>query len=207
MKGADSQGGSPLLRVVGINEQIKRIAATAFQVNMMALNAILLARRAGRMALGFSVLSNELREFIRRIEDAMARLGALTQETVRAVSQDARQEQIHRCLRLAEVQLKRHDLRRAAALTQVLESRGRLAGMRAGRSDALRRSMLATLQDAGQLGQYGLVLARTARIEATYGGEFSEALVQVAVDFDATINEIIRFVATLSEFVEGGSRT
>ena len=51
--------------------------------------------------------------------------------------------------------------------------------------------MLSTLDDAWQLGQHGQVLARTARIEATYGGEFAGALTQVALDFDATIHEII----------------
>ena len=204
MRTAGTHDHSGLLRVVGINERIKGIAATAFQVNMMALNAILLARRAGRMALGFSVLSNELRDFIRRIEGAMGRLTELTQETVRDVSQQARQAQIQRSLRSAEVQLARHDHADPSALNQVLASRTRLAGLGTERAAALRKSMLSTLDDAWQLGQHGQVLARTARIEATYGGEFAGALTQVALDFDATIHEIIALIVALRAYVEKG---
>lgn len=196
--------GSGLVRVMGINERIKGIAATAFQVNIMALNAILLARRAGRMALGFSVLSNELRDFIRRIDGAMARLSELTQETVRDVSQQARQGQIQRSLMSAQIQLARHDRASAGALPQVLASRTRLAGLGTERAATLKKSMLSTLEDAWHLGQHGQVLARTARIEATYGGEFAGALTQVALDFDASINEIIALIVALRAYVEKG---
>lgn len=55
-----------LLRIVRINEEIKRVVSVAFKINIMALNAIFLAKRAGNAALGFGVLSNELRVFFQR---------------------------------------------------------------------------------------------------------------------------------------------
>ena len=47
-----------LAGIVRVNEEIKAIVATAFRINLMALNAIFLAKRAGNAALGFGVLSN-----------------------------------------------------------------------------------------------------------------------------------------------------
>ena len=44
-----------LARIVRVNEEIKAIVATAFRINLMALNAIFLAKRAGNAALGFGV--------------------------------------------------------------------------------------------------------------------------------------------------------
>ena len=52
-----------LLRIVRINEEIKRVVSVAFKINIMALNAIFPAKRAGNAALGFGVPSNELRVF------------------------------------------------------------------------------------------------------------------------------------------------
>ena len=55
------RSASELTCIVRVNEEIKSIVATAFRINLMALNAIFLAKRAGNAALGFGVLSNELR--------------------------------------------------------------------------------------------------------------------------------------------------
>ena len=38
---------SGLARAVALNEEIKRVIGVAFKANLMALNAILLAKRAG----------------------------------------------------------------------------------------------------------------------------------------------------------------
>ena len=203
MKTQDRRANPALVRALDINERIKHVDATAVQVNIMALNAILLAKRAGPMALGFGVLSKELREFIRRIEDAMARLRALTQETVRAVSGDARQDRIQRSLHAA-ARLAQEEGVDHGALAPALAAGERFAAVRNARAATLQRSMRMTLQDAEQLGQFGLVLARTARIEAAYGGEFSASLTHVALEFDATIQEIMRSIDALRSHARGG---
>ena len=43
-----------LAGIVRVNEEIKAIVATAFRINLMALNAIFLAKRAGNAALGLA---------------------------------------------------------------------------------------------------------------------------------------------------------
>ena len=48
---ADAGAGADLLRIVRINEEIKSVVGIAFRINIMALNAIFLAKRAGTTAL------------------------------------------------------------------------------------------------------------------------------------------------------------
>lgn len=44
------QAGVDLLRIVRINEEIKSVVNVAFKINIMALNAIFLAKRARAIA-------------------------------------------------------------------------------------------------------------------------------------------------------------
>src|SRR5574343_1990987 len=81
-----SQAGVDLLRIVRINEEIKSVVAVAFKINIMALNAIFLAKRAGSAALGFGVLSNELRVFSRDLRTQMESLRQLIHSSVIEVS-------------------------------------------------------------------------------------------------------------------------
>lgn len=46
----DDHSGIPLRRVVLVNEEIKKVVGIAFRVNISALNAILLACKAGSSA-------------------------------------------------------------------------------------------------------------------------------------------------------------
>ena len=81
-----SRAGVDLLRIVRINEEIKRVVSVSFKINIMALNAIFLAKRAGTAALGFGVLSNELRVFSQDLRDSMTALNGLIHGCVSEVS-------------------------------------------------------------------------------------------------------------------------
>ncbi|MDP1636269.1 MAG: hypothetical protein Q8L69_16505, partial [Gallionellaceae bacterium] len=71
-----------LRRIVRINEEIKSVVSTAFKINLMAMNAIFLAKRAGQSALGFGVLSNELRRFAADLQQQMTALREATSGSV-----------------------------------------------------------------------------------------------------------------------------
>ena len=60
-KAIHKNSSSELAGFVRLNEGIKGVVLIAFQINIMALNAILLSHRAGEVALGFGVISKELR--------------------------------------------------------------------------------------------------------------------------------------------------
>lgn len=146
--------GRELRRIVRINDEIKSVVATAFKINLMAMNAIFLAKRAGQTALGFGVLSNELRQFAMDLQRQMNALQETTQDCEAALAKTADEED------------------RTKSLLSVI------------------RRLDQRIADTVQLVELGSVLARSAKIEAAYGGDFSTSLMQVSVDFERVIGEI-----------------
>jgi methyl-accepting chemotaxis protein len=190
------QAGTDLLRIIRINEEIKAVVGVAFKINIMALNAIFLAKRAGTAALGFGVLSNELRVFSQDLRTCMGGLNVL----------------IHRCVNDVSVVLQ--DIRHTRLLRQAVagSSRPALAAVVRRRElandehqahlSSLRRQLQRALEDAAQLVELGGVLAKTAKIEAAYGQAYAASLAQVSGEFDGVVEEIRNSLLALqrSEF-------
>ncbi len=174
-----------LLRIVRINEEIKRVVAVAFKINIMALNAIFLAKRAGNSALGFGVLSNELRVFSKDLREAMMALTRLIHESVSEVSvilQESRQDTLfQRAVR---------ECPDSRQLRTVLDRRDARHAVRAERIGKLRRELRMAVDDAARLVELGGVLAKSAKIEAAYGAGFATSLSQVSGEFDGIVEEI-----------------
>lgn len=176
--------GVDLLRIVRINEEIKSVVGVAFKINIMALNAIFLAKRAGTAARGFGVLSNELRVFSQDLRDGMSSLTSL----------------IHGCV--TEVSLVLQDIRHTALLRRAVElspggyGRDVLAAREvenerhAERLARLRKQLRGALDDAFRMVELGGVLAKSAKIEAAYGQSFAVPLSQVSGEFDGVVEEI-----------------
>ena len=178
------QAGVDLLRIVRINEEIKSVVGVAFKINIMALNAIFLAKRAGTAARGFGVLSNELRVFSQDLRDCMGSLTSL----------------IHGCVN--EVSLVLQDIRHTRLLRQAAElsPKSQAVAVLAGRElknakqtqkmASLRKQLKRALEDAFQMVELGGVLAKSAKIEAAYGQSFAVPLAQVSDEFDTIVEEI-----------------
>jgi hypothetical protein len=176
-----------LQRIVLVNEQIKSVVATAFSINLMALNAIFLAKRAGQAALGFGVLSNELRGFSVDLADVMKTLRNMTSDSVNVVSDQVRRSRTLDIL----LRLKAADVPRGQAAVNAAFARH--AGEVERHAAELRerqRRLRQVLADVRQRVELGGVLARSAKIEAAYGGSFAQPLMQVSSDFDKTIDAI-----------------
>ncbi len=184
-----------LAGIVRVNEEIKAIVATAFRINLMALNAIFLAKRAGNAALGFGVLSNELRRFAQDLTRHISSLRDMTSGSVGSVT--------------GVVQQQRNSAILAEAIRQsgdgvpgVREARKRGATRLAEQQAKLRALDLrlrAAVEETQQLVELGGVLARSAKIEAAYGGGFSPALMQVSTDFAEVIAQIKRSLEVLGK--------
>lgn len=182
---APPQAGTDLLHIVQINEEIKRVVGVSVKINIMALNAIFLAKRAGTAALGFGVLSNELRVFSQDLRNCMGTLNGLIHACVNQVTVGL---QAIRMVRL---------LGEAAALTPqqksiacVLQNHQQENERRATKLSALRRQLKGALEDAFQMVELGGVLAKSAKIEAAYGQSFAPSLAQVSGEFDGVVEEI-----------------
>lgn len=189
-----------LLHIVRINEEIKAVVAVAFKINIMALNAIFLAKRAGTAARGFGVLSNELRSFSSNLRETMLSLNGLIHGSVSEVSvllQDARYNGV---LNKAVTSAPSNSRLRA-----VLERRDRRTVEYRGRLSTVRRSLRSSVDDACRLVELGGVLAKSAKIEAAYGAGFSASLAQVSGEFDGIVEEIRVSLDTLrrSNFFKG----
>lgn len=192
---APSRSASELTCIVRVNEEIKSIVATAFRINLMALNAIFLAKRAGNAALGFGVLSNELRRFAQDLTHHMASLRDMTSGSVGSVT-GVVQQQRNSAILLQAIRLS------GDGVPGVREARKRGAQRLAeqhGRLRALDLRLRAAVEETQQLVELGGVLARSAKIEAAYGGGFSPALMQVSTDFAEVIAQIKRSLEVLGK--------
>lgn len=189
--------GRELRRLVRINEEIKTIVARAFKINLMAMNAIFLAKRAGQSALGFGVLSNELRRFAMDLQKQMTQLREMTYGSVATVTALVKQARLNRVLERAR---KESTGIGRGIIDEFLRGRHGLVHTRHREQiGALNRRLNQMIADTTQLVELGSVLARSAKIEAAYGGPFSVALMQVSSDFEHTIGEIQRSLESLSK--------
>ncbi len=179
-----SKAGVDLLRIVRINEEIKSVVGVAFKINIMALNAIFLAKRAGTAARGFGVLSNELRVFSQDLRDCMASLTGLIHGCVNEVSLVLQDIRHTRLLREAV------ELAPTPQISRVLAAREIENDRHSARLASLRKQLKRALEDAFQMVELGGVLAKSAKIEAAYGQAFAIPLAQVSGEFDGVVEEI-----------------
>lgn len=191
------EAGRELWRIVRINEEIKSIVATAFKINLMAMNAIFLAKRAGQSALGFGVLSNELRRFAEDLQRQMEALSDTTFGSTGTVTALLKQTRLMRVLERARDEcgsegrrIVEDHLRRRHAADEELQ-RLQISG--------LERRLTQMIDDTARLVELGSVLARSAKIEAAYGGAFGPSLMQVSSDFEETIAQIQGSLGNLSK--------
>jgi methyl-accepting chemotaxis protein len=193
----NQDSGRELRRIVRTNEEIKSVVATAFKINLMAMNAIFLAKRAGQSALGFGVLSNELRRFAMDLQKQMTQLREMTYGSVATVTALVKQARLNGVLERARKQSSGVG---RALIDDFMRNRHGLAySRRREQIAALNRRLSQMIADTAQLVELGSVLARSAKIEAAYGGPFSAALMQVSSDFERTIGEIKRSLENLNK--------
>lgn len=197
MRHRSQETGQELRRIVRINEEIKSVVATAFKINLMAMNAIFLAKRAGQSALGFGVLSNELRRFAMDLQQQMGSLREMTYGSVATVTALVKQSRLNRLL---ERTLANSTGDGKVFVERLIRTRHRdVMEKRQDQIVTLNRRLSQMIADTTQLVELGSVLARSAKIEAAYGGSFSASLMQVSSDFEHTIGEIQRSLETLNK--------
>lgn len=195
---ADHQAALEMRRIVHINEEIKHVVSSAFKINLMAMNAIFLAKRAGQNALGFGVLSNELRRFAMDLQHQMELLRETTYSSVATVTGLLKQARLSRIMDRA-LQASSGVGRR---LIEAHQRRMDLVDSQQEQMAALNRKLSQLIYDTAQIVELGSVLARSAKIEAAYGGGFASPLTQVSTDFEQIIGEIQRSLDKLTKTQE-----
>ncbi|MFA5242752.1 MAG: methyl-accepting chemotaxis protein [Sulfuricella sp.] len=193
MKDIVSEAAADLHRVVRINEEIKKVVRISSEVNLVALNAMLTAKRSGEKSRGFGVVSSELRVFSGKLEHFMTDLEAPIFELLKGVAQRLKQARVQRHFALA--MLGGDSAKRL--LTPVVARKGAelAAGGEMVKRDWKRLSML--LNRALQLCEMGGALSRSAKIEAVYGGDMTASLKQVSNQIEQTVESILTIIKAL----------
>lgn len=188
-------GDLPLM--VAINEDIKTIMRISREINLAAINAMLISKKIGTATNGFNVVSGELRMFSGRLGDAMQTL----QEDVSVlVSEAASLVRLNKAMALQKATREgaphyvhwNEMLRRKAAAFE--RSCAAVWGSRERLARAVGR--------ANKLCVMGVSLSYSAKVEAVYGAAQSQALRQVSNDVEASIGDILRTLGKLQKQLE-----
>lgn len=182
------------LTVVRINEGIKHVVDISFNVNIVALNAMLRAKQAGASAAGFGVSSTELRRFSAGLDTIMSELSTSVSALVAMVAAARKRERLNRCYRRARRQLEAESARLHAVLERKeLEMQAIMADV----TGVLRR-LRHHLARAEKMARMGMTTARASKIEAVYCNRLAADLKQVAETIEHTIDELLTTIKTIS---------
>ncbi|WP_040579709.1 hypothetical protein [Methylobacter tundripaludum] len=182
-----------LKAIAAINEEIKSIVYAAENISLTATNGMLVARQAGINAVGFSVVARELRMFSEKMAAAMQELAKLIyRQVVVTASKRHRSRSVVLFARTgAYGELAQARIAPAYARSQadVDEMERLIAGML--------RELQITMRRTAKQCATGLVIARSAGIEAAHGGAMTPVLRQIAQGVEDVVGNIAERVRKL----------
>lgn len=174
-----------------ICEDIKLIIEIPFKTNLIAVNAMLITRRAGVKSRGFSIIALELRLLSGRLRELMDQVSKVITLMIYDV------------VILSKTQRMLGYLQRALLGDQyaiidpaIARKQADMNKLNRGIEEDL-SSLLTTLESAYTLCKTSEALSRNAKIEAAYGQELSGELKLVAERIETTMDEITASLQTL----------
>jgi hypothetical protein len=190
-----------LNRAVSINESLKQVIEISSQINIVAMNAILIAKRAGPQSAGFRIVAMELRLFSRKIEDLMGFLGGLIFQLVHRVAELRKLEK--RLSLLSDTMSKNtvSEERLAHSFQQrhtVYIDKKALAQID---WEQLEKEIFRSLA----LCSAGSMLSHNGRIEAAYGGSMLADMQQVASRIEDIMTQVITTLKHLNTTLKSES--
>ncbi|WMW80734.1 methyl-accepting chemotaxis protein [Undibacterium cyanobacteriorum] len=191
------QHGNPssdLALSVSINHGLKQVIDISHQINLVAMNAILVAKRAGQQSSGFKVVAMELRVFSQKMEEMMSRLGEMIFHLVKRIA-DLRK--LQRNLNLLGTTINKSDAAAGQlehsfqAKREQVEKLNELVNQEWQKLEGeVKRSL--------NLCSSGAMLSHNARIEAAYGGTMLADMQQVAGRIEEIMNLTISYLKQLT---------
>lgn len=150
-------------RVAALNEAAKELISRSYQVNLLALDAMVQSKRGGSSLRGFDEVSSQMRRWSRDLHAELERLAALSRLVVSEVSMTSKEGHLLRLLHRAV------DASSNATATRTFGERRSTQLDRQQTLVRLWRKVLDALGDLDQLGMMAVVLSRSAMIEASGG--------------------------------------
>ncbi len=174
-----------------ICEDIKLIIEIPFKTNLIAINAMLITRRAGIKSRGFSIIALELRLLSGRLRELMDEVSKVITLMIYDVVILCKTQRMMGYLNRAQAGDKYAILDSAISRKQAVMNK-----LNQGIEEDL-SSLLTTLESAYALCKTSEALSRNAKIEAAYGQELSGELKLVAERIETTMDEITVSLQTL----------
>lgn len=188
-RGAEGVHSTRFHQAVAINEEVKRVVKISNEVNLAAINAMLIAKRSGRSAAGFGVVSVELRAFSQQLDRVMVEVGAVVASLVVSGATLCRQRQRQRILQQVAGDLASTPLLQKEEIINVI---GQKIGADIG-------CLLGGLGKALRLCAIGGAISRSAKIESVHCRQFATELQQVAEQVAQAIEGMMGIVKALQQ--------
>lgn len=189
---------SELETVAVIQEEIKCIVVMAESVSLTAINALILAKRAGASSVGFSVVARELRGFAEKLGQIMVALSSRIYGLVGAAA--SKMQRVRKMDKLCAA-----CKGGVAAQRQIADACNRSRGeLRAHveQLGVLQGSVSVALVRAEKQSVMGIAVGRAARIEAAYGGVHQPVLSQIAGNVEETVAGILARLRRLKTMLD-----
>ncbi|MFI3155679.1 MAG: methyl-accepting chemotaxis protein [Methylococcaceae bacterium] len=174
-----------------ICEDIKLIIEIPFKTNLIAVNAMLITRRAGVKSRGFSIIALELRLLSGKLRELMNEVSKIITVMIYDVTILCKAQRMMGYLQRALVG-DQHAIIDSAIAHKQADMNKLNHGIEEGLS-----SLLSALESAYEFCKTSEALSRNAKIEAAYGQELSGELKLVAERIETTMNEITASLQTL----------
>ena len=185
-EGTNNTGSQDLAEVVRLNEEIKRVMRISREVDMTALNAMLMARRADGRVAGFIMVATELRRFGHDLNQNMQSFGLLLHDLVGQVATIRKRVRMLRHFERAA-----EDERTRLVLAEVLLRQNAVICAAGERLSADKDGLYRRLGHALRLCDMGRVLSRNAAIEAVYAGSSASMLTEVSRHAGDAIDAVV----------------
>lgn len=182
-------GVTELRLIADVNEAIKVAIDASARIGLLAINANLMAGRAGTRAVGFCVVAGELRRFSDSMASAMQGWSKLIYELVRETARSRNHARL--LVRLGATARGSEKARAAidAAHARCMSELGEFT-----RDNSLRVIALqGMIRRADKQRITGEVISRSAMIESAYGGAMRPVLQQIATEIDDAIRMFTSF--------------
>lgn len=200
--GCHSKAGI-LRQVIVVNAKIRDVIEISSGIRLGAMNASLIARRAGARTKGFAVVSSELRVFSTGLEASMLELGTQLARLVMRAAAIAKKERERRCFERARAIAGANAGYLDASCGRLQAECGELRAAVAQDWYLLGRRINQLLRACGT----GVALICSAKIEAVHGQDFAAALSQVAHAIEEAIGAITQALKQLAELTREQQRT
>ncbi|MBR7800700.1 methyl-accepting chemotaxis protein [Undibacterium fentianense] len=186
---------SDLSLSVSINQGLKQVVDISHQINLVAMNAILVAKRAGAQSAGFRVVAMELRVFSQKMEEIMSTLSRMIFQLVRRIAALRKLEKNLRSINRTVTK----NVNGIHHIGDAFESKQQAYQDLKNATDQEWQALEKEIRRSLNLCSSGAMLSHNARIEAAYGGSMLADMQQVAGRIEEIMNQAIDHLKHLTK--------